>query len=267
MWRALIVDDNPVACELHAHMLRGQGWQCEVAMSGQQALAQLQQRRQSGRAAYDVIYLDWRMPDMDGWAVLQHIRDQDDVAWRDCPVVMVTSNGRDSLSLRSSTEQGQLSGFLVKPVTASMLMEALRCPQPEPAQLTQQPSGRLRGLRLLVVEDNLINQQVAEELLSGQGAMVALAANGQLGVQAVQAAQPPFDAVLMDLQMPVLDGLSAARAIRALGYTALPIVAMTANAMASDRADCLAAGMNDHVGKPFSIQDLCSRLLRLTGRC
>jgi len=118
-----------------------------------------------------------------------------------------------------------------------------------------------------VVEDNLINQQVAEELLSGQGAMVALAANGQLGVQVVQAAQPPFDAVLMDLQMPVLDGLSAARAIRALGYTALPIVAMTANAMASDRTDCLAAGMNDHIGKPFSIQDLCSRLLRLTGRC
>jgi len=84
-------------------------------------------------------------------------------------------------------------------------------------------------------------------------------------VQAVQAADPPFDAVLMDLQMPVLDGLSATRAIRALGYTDLPIIAMTANAMASDRDDCLAAGMNEHVGKPFDILHLCALLLRLTG--
>jgi len=265
---ALIVDDNPVACELHAHMLRGQGWQCDVAAGGPQALAQIQQRRAAGLPVYDVIYLDWRMPGMDGWETLQQIRRLDDPAWRQCPVVMVTSNDRDCLNLRSSIEQSQLSDFLIKPVTASMLIEAACSPVLQTTlQLpAQQAFACLRGLRLLVVEDNLINQQVAEELLNAQGAMVALAANGQLGVQAVQAAQPPFDAVLMDLQMPVLDGLSAARAIRALGYSTLPIVAMTANAMASDRADCLAAGMNDHIGKPFDIQDLCARLLRLTGR-
>ncbi len=263
---ALIIDDSPVACELHALMLRHQGWHCDVALSGQLGLAQLQQRRQAGLPPYDVIYLDWRMPDLDGWETLQQIRAQDDALWRQCPVVMVTGNGRDYLGLRSSVEQGQLNGFLVKPVTASMLMEAARhlaASELASHAPAQQAVGRLRGLRLLVVEDNLINQQVAEELLCSQGAVVALAANGQLGVEAVQAAQPPFDAVLMDLQMPVLDGLSAARAIRALGYTELPIVAMTANAMASDRDDCLAAGMNDHVGKPFDIQDLCTRLLRL----
>jgi len=260
---ALIVDDSPVAAELHAQMLRKQSWQCDVALGGQQALGQIQQRQSTGLTVYDVIYLDWRMPEMDGWETLRQIRLLEDAAWSQCPVVMVTSNGRDCLNVRSPMEQGQLNGFLIKPVTASMLIESARGPSAQ--SIVQESAPRLRGLRLLVVEDNLINQQVAEELLSAQGAVVVLAANGQLGVEAVQVAQPPFDAVLMDLQMPVLDGLSATRAIRALGYTMLPIVAMTANAMASDREDCLAAGMNDHVGKPFDIQDLCTLLLRLVG--
>ena len=117
-------------------------------------------------------------------------------------------------------------------------------------------------MRLLLVEDNLINQQVAQELLSAEGARVELAANGQLGVAAVAAARPPFDAVLMDLQMPVMDGYSATRAIRQeLGLTDLPVIAMTANAMDSDREACLAAGMNDHVGKPFDLSHLVKVLL------
>jgi CheY-like chemotaxis protein/HPt (histidine-containing phosphotransfer) domain-containing protein len=124
---------------------------------------------------------------------------------------------------------------------------------------------RLEGIRLLVVEDNLINQQVAEELLSNEGALIEIAANGQLGVAAVAAANPPFDAVLMDLQMPVMDGFEATRAIRTeLGLTDLPIIAMTANAMASDRTACLAAGMNDHIGKPFNLPQLIQLLQSLT---
>jgi CheY-like chemotaxis protein len=107
---------------------------------------------------------------------------------------------------------------------------------------------------------------VAEELLMTQGAMVFLAANGQLGVEAVAAAEPQFDVVLMDLQMPVLDGFGATRFIREqLGLTRLPIVAMTANAMASDRDACLAAGMDEHVGKPFDLTKLVALLVRLTG--
>ena len=124
---------------------------------------------------------------------------------------------------------------------------------------------RLEGMRLLVVEDNMINQQVAEELLSNEGALIEIAANGQLGVAAVAAANPPFDAVLMDLQMPVMDGFEATRAIRTeLGLTQLPIIAMTANAMASDREACLAAGMNDHVGKPFNLPQLIKLLQTIT---
>jgi PAS domain S-box-containing protein len=126
----------------------------------------------------------------------------------------------------------------------------------------------LEGMRLLVVEDNLINQQVAQELLSAQGAVVTLADNGQLGVDAVyqaMAANTPFDAVLMDLQMPVMDGLSATRLLRHdTALAGLPIIAMTANAMDSDRQSCLAAGMNNHVGKPFNLGQLVRLLQELT---
>jgi len=122
--------------------------------------------------------------------------------------------------------------------------------------------GPLTGLRLLLVEDNLINQQVAQELLSAEGAQVVVAGNGLLGFNAVANASPPFDAVLMDLQMPVMDGFTATRKIREeLGLTALPIIAMTANAMDSDRNDCLAAGMNAHVGKPFDLKQLVALLV------
>ena len=125
------------------------------------------------------------------------------------------------------------------------------------------PATRLAGLRLLVVEDNLTNQQVAEELLADEGAVVHLAADGQQGVAAVAAAQPPYDAVLMDVQMPVMDGYGAAAAIRqGLGLATLPIIAMTANAMPGDREASLAAGMDDHVGKPFDLDELVAVLLK-----
>jgi CheY-like chemotaxis protein len=128
-------------------------------------------------------------------------------------------------------------------------------------------AGSLKGMRLLVVEDNANNRQVAQELLMAEGAEVALAENGEQGVQAVLAAGGAFDAVLMDLQMPVMDGLTATARIRErFDRQALPIIAMTANAMASDRQACLDAGMNSHVGKPFELADLVSALLRHTRR-
>ena len=124
---------------------------------------------------------------------------------------------------------------------------------------------RLQGLRILVVEDNKINQVVAAGLLRAEGAEVSLADNGQTGVAAVAAAQPLFDVVLMDVQMPVMDGYAATRAIRQdLGLVNLPIIAMTANAMASDRVACLEAGMNEHVGKPFELDRLVATILRLS---
>jgi CheY-like chemotaxis protein len=216
--------------------------------------------------------MDWQLSDMDGWEATRQIRklaQQSNLAQP--TIIMVTAHGREMLAQRTAEEQDMLNGFLVKPVTAPMLFEALLNVGAGNSSLRQAAKGRssgrqLTGMRILVVEDNLINQQVADELLSAAGAIVSLAANGQIGVDAIAAAAPQFDVVLMDIQMPVLDGYCATRAIREdLGLTQLPIIAMTANAMASDRVACLAAGMNEHVGKPFDMGTLVSLLIRTTG--
>ncbi len=260
--QVLVVDDNAIAREVLVRMCRPWGWQMDTASSGAQALALVQARAQAGQAPYQAILLDWEMPEMDGWQTMARLQQLQPQAT--LPItVMVTARGREALSQRSAQEQAQLSSFLVKPISASLLLDAVTQAQHGHGNVraqarTQAPRGdRLLGLRLLVVEDNLINQQVARELLQTEGAQVTLADNGQLGLVAVAAAEPPFDAVLMDLQMPVMDGFAATRAIRTtLGLTDLPVIAMTANAMASDRQACLEAGMNDHVGKPFDLTHL-----------
>jgi CheY-like chemotaxis protein len=158
---------------------------------------------------------------------------------------------------------------MVKPLTAAMFERTLALARDGSAALDAQvraPTQRLTGMRVLLVEDNHINQQVAQELLSAEGALITLAENGALGVEAVRQADPAFDAVLMDLQMPVMDGISATRLLRAdARFAALPVIAMTANAMRSDRDECLAAGMNDHVGKPFELNRLVQTLIQHTG--
>ena len=265
-----MVDDNPTAREVLQRMSQSLGWTVDTAVSGEAALWQLQDRKARGER-YDAVFVDWQMPGMDGWATTRHIREGGLAG--DAPVVvMVTAHGREMLEQRSSDEQQLLDGFLVKPVTASMLLDAVVDArrghhQPHPSARGAQPTGaRLAGLRLLVVEDNLNNQQVARELLEDEGADVQIAGNGQIAVEAVAAADPPFDVVLMDLQMPVMDGFTATARIRQdLQKTSLPIVAMTANAMASDREACLAAGMNDHVGKPFDLDHLVQVLRRMAG--
>jgi PAS domain S-box-containing protein len=272
--RALVVDSNPVARELLARTTRNWGWPTEVADSGEAALVLAQDVLKAGGPPFDVIYMDWQMPGMDGWATTRHLRHLYASRSVSQPmVVMVSANSRESLEQRTVEEQALLSSFLVKPVTASMLLDAVLDASGSGTGVrrglrTGAGKRRLSGMRLLVVEDNLINQQVAEELLTSEGALVSLAANGQLGVDAIAAAAASrqFDAVLMDMQMPVLDGFAATRVVRKqLQLTNLPIIAMTANALASDRVECLAAGMNEHVGKPFDLDHLVHTLLRVTG--
>ncbi|MBI5258572.1 MAG: response regulator, partial [Burkholderiales bacterium] len=164
-----------------------------------------------------------------------------------------------ALQLESQPGQGSRFSFELPFGVADAL------PATEPA--TPQVPEPLKGLRLLVVEDNAVNRQVAQELLEAEGAQVFLAEDGAAGVAAVAAAATPFDLVLMDLQMPVMDGFEATREIRRLpGGDALPIVAMTANALASDREASLAAGLDDHVGKPFELDQLVATVLRHAGR-
>jgi CheY-like chemotaxis protein len=223
---------------------------------------------------FDVVYLDWHMSGMDGWVTATRLRQLCSAhAARQPVLVMVSGNSREALEQRTQDEQNLLNGFLVKPVTASMLLEAALESAASSARIRQSQRGsanerRLSGMRILVVEDNLINQQVAEELLMNEGAVVSMAANGQLGVDAIAAAMTgtQFDAVLMDIQMPVMDGFAATQVVREhLKLARLPIIAMTANALASDRDDCLAAGMNAHVGKPFDLKALVQTLLDVSG--
>ncbi len=268
--RALVVDDNPTARDVLRRMAQSLGWAVDAADSGEAALSLLQDQLTRGER-YDAVFVDWQMPGLDGWATTRQIR-EGRLAGDASVVVMVTAHGREMLEQRSSTDQQLLDGFLVKPVTASMLLDAVVDARrshdlPHPSARGAQPAGaRLAGMRLLVVEDNLNNQQVARELLEDEGADVQIAGNGQIAVEAVAAADPPFDVVLMDLQMPVMDGFTATARIRQdLQKTSLPIVAMTANAMASDREACLAAGMNDHVGKPFDLDHLVQVLRRMAG--
>ncbi|HEY9064438.1 MAG TPA: CHASE domain-containing protein [Burkholderiaceae bacterium] len=272
--RALIVDDNASAREVFADMAESLGWEADVAASGTEAVALATTRAAEG-TPYETVFIDWQMPEVDGWQTCQQLLDAARKSEQAAPLLfMVTSHGREALAQRSEQEQAILSSFLVKPVTASMLFDAvadarIALAHPELLNRTSPSTAlpRLSGLRLLVVEDNLNNQQVADELLSDEGAQVTLAGNGQVAIDLVCAADPPFDAVLMDLQMPLMDGYTATAAIRReLGMTRLPIIAMTANAMDSDREACLAAGMNDHVGKPFDLSNLVSTLLRHTGR-
>ena len=166
------------------------------------------------------------------------------------------------LKLESALGVGSRFFFTVTlPVGAGVLNS-------QPMQMKPGPGGhRLAQMRVLLVEDNINNQQIAKELLEDEGADVQIAEDGQQGVESVQRADPAYDVVLMDLQMPVMDGLAATRHIRSvLKITDLPIVAMSANAMASDREACMAAGMNDHVGKPFDLNNLVHILCEVTGR-
>ncbi len=267
--RVLVVDDNAMARDLIAAMALSLGWKVDVAQGGAEALGLVQQAGNE----YQAIFMDWDMPDMDGWETIERVRAA--LNGKAAPItVMVTSSGREALSNRSAQEQAQLNAFLVKPITASMLREVVRDAREGRSNLRSKAregnsqSKRLNGMRVLVVEDNPINQQVARELLIAEGALVEIADNGLLGVSAVTQANKGtlFDAVLMDLQMPVMDGFEATRIIRQdLGLTDLPIVAMTANAMASDREACLNVGMNEHVGKPFDVNHLVAVLLNVSG--
>ena len=297
--KVLVVDDHRHARELLASMCESLGWQVDMADSGDAALA-LVRASLASTQPYEVALIDWAMPELDGWETSRAVRKLSRGEASSPVIVMVSAHGRDMLSQRSHREQGLLDAFLVKPVTASMLYDAVadaRATGPKtdfdmmhgalqavdavaaaradggairtmaPSRPRQHRAQRLAGLRLMVVEDNLNNQQVARELLEDEGATVVLAGDGQQALShlALSRQGPKVDAVLMDVQMPLMDGYTATRLIRRQLRMTLPIIAMTANARSSDREACLDAGMTEHVGKPFDIDHLVAVLQRHCG--
>jgi len=262
--RALVADDNGSAREILATMLETFGLEVEQATGGRDALRRLE----AAPAPYDIVLLDWKMPDLDGVETSRHIQ-ADPALARQPTLIMVTAYGReDALEALGETE---LDALLTKPVTPSTLLDAVMRAVGADASAVQRSalrrgdltalSARLQGARILLVEDNEINEELAVELLSAHGLRLAVARNGQEALDAVQ--REAFDGVLMDCQMPVMDGYEATRRLRAQeAYRDLPILAMTANAMAGDREKVLEAGMNDHIAKPIDVNDMLTKMAR-----
>jgi PAS domain S-box-containing protein len=262
--RALVVDDLPETLEVLAERLRDYGLEVSTADGGETAV----QRLQSALAAaqpFDVAFIDWRMAPLDGLQTLQRLRGVAGAAM--APAILVSAY--DEPRLREQALDTGFAAVLVKPITPSALHDALvrvlhahapaRAPAAQGGEALAQLRRRHTGARVLLAEDNPINQEVAATLLTAAGLQVELADNGEDAVE--MALTRSFDLILMDMQMPRMDGLVAATTIRAKLGPALPIIAMTANAFAEDRAACLAAGMDDHLPKPVVADALYGKLL------
>jgi len=268
--RSLIVDDNAAAREIIDGLLQDVVRHTDSVASAAEAISAV--RQNDADTPYDVVFMDWRMPGMDGLQAARAIRS--DPALRHPPaIIMVTAFGREDL--RDEAERLQLDGFLVKPVTKSMVVDALVnafLEAGESAEAVSEAKGEgvsLAGMRILLTEDNEINQQIAVELLEGVGATVTVANHGGEALDRLTSGPmpPPFDVVLMDLQMPVLDGHEATKRIRAdARLAALPVIAMTAHATVEERDACLAGGMNGHLSKPIEPAVLFETLSRLHRR-
>ncbi|WP_442968253.1 response regulator [Pseudorhodoferax sp.] len=263
--RALVVDDNAHAAQVLSELLAAQAFEVRTVLSGAEAVAQVREAFDAG-TPFDIVMLDWQMPGMDGLQTAARIR-----ALGMVPVprmVVVTAYGREEV-IRSAQEAG-IDHLMLKPVSASVLFDTMMRVLGDSGEAAASGTGAdqerrtpalhalepLRGARILLVEDNELNQQVACELLRAAGFVVDLAADGQQALDCIaRSAEPgaaPYDVVLMDMQMPVLDGVSATRVVRQdARHATLPILAMTANAMAADRQRCLEAGMQDFVAKPI----------------
>jgi two-component system, sensor histidine kinase and response regulator len=253
--RVLIVDDNAAAREILAEPLSTIASHVKTVASGPEAVAAVKAHDSS--EPFDIIFMDWRMPGMDGLQASRLIRSDETLAKRPA-IVLVTAFGREEV--REEAERLGLEGFLVKPVTKSMLVDTLVDVFAEAgdglaeASAADEQTARLQGARILLTEDNEINQQIAVELLEGAGAAVRVANNGREAIEILAGGPqpPPFDLVLMDLQMPEMDGYQATTKIRSdARFAGLPIIAMTAHATMEERQRCLAAGMNDHISKPI----------------
>ena len=264
--RLLVVDDNLSARTVLSDLLQRMSFRPDTAGDGREALRRIREAREAGNP-YAAILLDWRMPGVDGAAVVRELDALTaDAGAERTRVIVVTAHGREDVVV---ADGAQVDAVLEKPVNASTLFDALirvLADAPMPASVLPGRSGarglpQLAGVRILVVEDNPLNQEVIGDLLRLAGATVTLADNGREAVERVE--REAADLVLMDMQMPLMDGLDATRAIRAEArHASLPIIALTANALSEDRDRCLAAGMNDFLTKPIDPEQLFAALGR-----
>jgi two-component system sensor histidine kinase/response regulator len=266
--RALVVDDNESALEIMSGILKSFHLEVAVAGNSEAGIAELEAAKRRG-APYHLILVDWKMPVVDGLEAVRRIRLNEYLS-ETLTIVMVTAYSRDELMEKSHGVN--IDGVLEKPVSPSNVMNIISAAlyktrdhvyaETSPLEVVHEPAAaRLRGAHVLLVEDNQVNQELAIDILSSAGVIVDVANDGAEAVSKV--ARTAYDAVLMDWQMPVMDGFEATRRIRSdPRFAQLPILAMTANAMVGDREKCLAAGMNDHIAKPIDIDQMLVTLAR-----
>ena len=265
--RLLLVDDNPAAREVLGDMTRRMGLDVEVSDSGEHALNRMREAMAEGKP-HHILLSDWKMPGMDGITFARHALSVPP-GQRPC-VLLVTAFAREE-AMKAAEGVG-LAGVLNKPVTPSTLLDTLSrvlgqsAPaepgEPKTQAMLKQAQRQLAGAKVLLVEDQPLNQELACDLLERAGLTVVTAANGQECLDKLSA-EGPFDGVLMDCQMPVMDGYTATERIRANpAWQDLPVIAMTASAMAADRERVLNCGMNDHITKPLDLSRMFGIMAR-----
>ncbi|MGK5026834.1 response regulator [Janthinobacterium sp. RB2R34] len=266
--RLLVADDNRTTRELIVKLIEAWGWAADEVDSGFAAI-ELYRERLEQQQPYDVVLADWHMPVMDGLATAKAIR-QAASGQRQPIVVMVNAFARNHLEEISSAAEADV--VLMKPITGSSLFDALHqalsAKQDGEQHIALQQSGNeLAGVHFLLVEDNPLNQAVARGILEHMGATLDVVGDGLLAVERLRAEAPRYDIVLMDMQMPVMDGFSATHIIRTELRLNLPVIAMTAGVLASERERCMTAGITDFIAKPVVVEEMMEVISRhLPGR-
>ena len=263
--KALVVDDDFNTCDSVTKMLVKVGMRAEWTLSGKEAVLRARQALEMSDV-YHAYIIDWRLPDMNGIEVTRQIRSLHD----DTPIIILTAY--DWSDIEVEAKAAGVTAFCSKPMFMSdlreTLMSALGQKQTDAAQgLLQEKNADFKGKHILLVEDNELNREIAQEILREYGFLVDSAENGAVAVEKVSTTAPgSYDLVLMDVQMPIMDGYTATRKIRALDDPArakLPILAMTANAFDEDRRNALESGMNGFLSKPIVIDDLVQELHKI----
>ncbi len=262
---SLVVDDDLVSCQSVSKMLRQIGMHAEWTVTGSEAIVRTREAIELGHP-FEVYIIDWSMPDMDGIATVRQIRS---IIGDGSPIILMSAY--DWTDIEQDARSAGVTGFVSKPLFASDLHRALErsLGKSAPKEETKKPSYRFVGRRILLAEDNELNREIAEELLTEAGFTVESAENGQIASEMVERSAPGYyDLVLMDVQMPIMNGYEATKKIRALENRALadiPVIAMTANAFEEDKADAFAAGMNGHLAKPIDIEAMLTLLEQVLG--
>ena len=260
--RVLIVDDNDTARDILDSFASSFGLHTTLADSGKEALRLIEEAPEN--APYDVILMDWKMPDMDGIETCKVLQNQFKASAHSPRILFVTAYGLEEA--RRASQDIDIAGYLTKPVTPSSLFNALlkamdleQRPLKSKRLIEQAHRNQLFGAHILLVEDNAFNSEIATELLIQNGITVDTAVNGQEALDKLK--DNAYDGILMDCQMPVMDGYTATRLIRQMPeYKDLPIISMTANALSGDKEKVLESGMNDHISKPIQVDSMFATL-------